>query len=106
VGVCAATVVITLVLTSSVGQTVRTATTTQAGAPPYSPSVQVAGAEREQLRDYIAVPEHRTQLSSLVERSFKQAGVRTGTNRESSPEQDTLGPCNATRMPHDKHRQE
>jgi hypothetical protein len=57
---------------------------------PQADSVQVTSAEREELHQYMAVPGHRTQLSSLVARSFKQAGITTGTSGVEVPNHTSL----------------
>jgi hypothetical protein len=89
-GICAAVVAITLILTNSAGQAVRTATTTHPRALPHVESVQVTSAEREQLHHYMTVPGHRAEISSLMERSFKQAGLRTGTTSVEVPGRPSL----------------
>jgi hypothetical protein len=89
-GVCAGAVAIALVLTSSPGQAARTATTTHPRALPHGASVELTTAQREQLHHYLALPRHRAELSSLVERSIKQAGIRAGTTSVDVPGHPSL----------------
>jgi hypothetical protein len=89
IGVCAAVMAITLVVTSATGHaTPRPAT--RPNRAPHLTFVHVTTAERDQLRHYLVVPKHRAEFSSLIERSFKQAGIKTGTNSIAVPGRTSL----------------
>jgi len=71
-----------LTLTAAAGSNVPAVTTHTSGNNTsvlrHAPSVSAAEVAR--LRQYLAVPAHRAEFNSLLERSFEQAGIRTGTS--------------------------
>jgi hypothetical protein len=77
-GVCAGALAITLILAGSSGQAARTARIIHPRVLPHRVSVKFTIAQRGQLHRYLARPQHRAELRSLVERSIKQAGIRAG----------------------------
>jgi hypothetical protein len=92
-GAGAVVAAITLILSSSPSQAARTPSNSQPAVTrvvPQTGSIQVTNAEREELHQYMTVPRHRTQLSSLVAHSFKQAGITTGTSGVEVPNHTSL----------------
>jgi hypothetical protein len=87
---CAAAVAIALVLTSTAGPAAGTARVPHSRVLPHDTSIQITRAEREQLRHYLAVPSHRAEISSLLARSFKDAGLNTGTSSMAVPGRTSL----------------
>src|SRR5690349_1802328 len=87
---CAAGVAIALVLTSTAGPAAGTTRANHPRVLPHDTSIQVTTAEREQLRHYLSVPRHRAEISSLMARSFKGAGLSTGTNAIAVPGRPSL----------------